>query len=133
LVYTAPTEAAALDRLVEFTDAWGGQYPAIIKLWENAWAEFIPFLAFDAEIRSVIYTTSYLGWVRGFVVEGWVGAAPGAWRRARFRIRRAGDDAGDRWSRGSAGGGTAASDRAERAGLAVQRLWNGIPRVVIVP
>jgi transposase-like protein len=58
LVYTAPTEAAALDRFVEFTDAWGGRYPAIIKLWENAWAEFIPFLAFDAEIRSVIYTTN---------------------------------------------------------------------------
>jgi transposase-like protein len=32
LVYTAPTEAAALDRFVEFTDAWGGRYPAIIKL-----------------------------------------------------------------------------------------------------
>jgi transposase-like protein len=30
LVYTAPTEAAALDRFVEFTDAGGGQYPAII-------------------------------------------------------------------------------------------------------
>jgi putative transposase len=57
-VYTAPTEAAALDRFAEFSEVWEGRYPAIIKLWENAWAEFVPFLAFDSEIRSVIYTTN---------------------------------------------------------------------------
>jgi len=28
-----------------------------VKLWENAWAEFVPFLSFDNEIRTVIYTT----------------------------------------------------------------------------
>jgi putative transposase len=43
-VYTAPTEAAAKERFVEFTDKWGAQYPAIIRLWENAWSEFVPFL-----------------------------------------------------------------------------------------
>jgi transposase-like protein len=58
LVYTAPTEAAALDRFAEFSEVWEGRYPAIVKLWENAWAEFVPFLAFDPEIRSVIYTTN---------------------------------------------------------------------------
>jgi putative transposase len=26
-------------------------------LWENAWAEFVPFLSFDQEVRQVIYTT----------------------------------------------------------------------------
>jgi putative transposase len=57
-VYTAPTEAAALERFVEFSEVWEARYPAIVKLWENAWAEFVPFLAFDAEIRSVIYTTN---------------------------------------------------------------------------
>ena len=57
-VYTAATEAAALERFVEFTDTWGGHYPAIVRLWENAWAEFVPFLAFDAEIRSLVYTTN---------------------------------------------------------------------------
>jgi transposase-like protein len=57
-VYTAQTEAAALDRFAEFSEVWEGRYPAIIKLWENAWAEFVPFLAFDPEIRSVIYTTN---------------------------------------------------------------------------
>jgi putative transposase len=57
-VYTAPTEAAAKERFAEFVDAWGGRYPAIIRLWDNAWAEFVPFLAFDAEIRKVVCSTN---------------------------------------------------------------------------
>ena len=56
-VYTAATEAAALERFCEFSEAWGQRYPAIVRLWENAWAEFVPFLSFDPEIRSVVYTT----------------------------------------------------------------------------
>lgn len=35
-VYTAPTEDAATERFLEFSDAWGGKYPAIVRLWENA-------------------------------------------------------------------------------------------------
>ncbi|MBS9376053.1 IS256 family transposase [Rhodococcus sp. B50] len=57
-VYTAPTEQAALDRFVEFSDKWEKRYPAIIRLWTNAWAEFVPFLQFDNAIRQVIYTTN---------------------------------------------------------------------------
>lgn len=57
-VYTAPTEEAALERLVEFTDAWSGKYPAIVQLWEAAWAEFVPFLRFDFEIRKIVCTTN---------------------------------------------------------------------------
>ncbi|WP_408610583.1 IS256 family transposase [Lentzea terrae] len=57
-VYTAPTEAAARERFAEFTDAWGARYPAIVRLWDNAWAEFVPFLAFDPEIRRVICSTN---------------------------------------------------------------------------
>jgi putative transposase len=57
-VYTAPTEAAATERFLEFAEAWGSKYPAIVKLWENAWAEFVPFLAFDPEIRRVICSTN---------------------------------------------------------------------------
>lgn len=57
-VYTAPTEDAALERFVEFTDAWGGKYPAIVRLWEAAWAEFVPFLQFDVEIRKIVCTTN---------------------------------------------------------------------------
>jgi putative transposase len=57
-VYTAPTEAAAMERFLEFAEAWGERYPAIIRLWENAWAEFVPFLSFDVEIRKIICTTN---------------------------------------------------------------------------
>lgn len=57
-VYTAPSADAALDRFAEFSDKWESKYPAIIRLWTDAWAEFVPFLAFDVEIRKVICTTN---------------------------------------------------------------------------
>jgi putative transposase len=57
-VYTAPSEQAALDRFAEFSDKWEARYPAIIRLWTNAWAEFVPFLQFDTEIRTIICTTN---------------------------------------------------------------------------
>jgi putative transposase len=57
-VYTAPTEQAARERFAELTEKWGETYPAIIRLWENAWAEFVPFLAYSPEIRKVIYSTN---------------------------------------------------------------------------
>ncbi|WP_433304450.1 IS256 family transposase [Actinoplanes sp. CA-030573] len=57
-VYTAATEAAAKARFGEFTEAWGDRYPAIVRLWENAWAEFVPFVAFDVEIRQIVCSTN---------------------------------------------------------------------------
>ncbi|WP_103511432.1 IS256 family transposase [Streptomyces sp. SM13] len=57
-VCTAPTEDAALERFMEFSEAWGKKYPAIVRLWENAWAEFVPFLQFDVEIRKIVSTTN---------------------------------------------------------------------------
>ena len=39
---------SALD---ELTEKWGQRYPAVIRLWDNAWDEFIPFLDYDVEIR----------------------------------------------------------------------------------
>jgi putative transposase len=57
-VYTAATETAALERLTEFAERWEARYPAIIRLWETAWAEFVPFLSFDPEIRTIIATTN---------------------------------------------------------------------------
>jgi hypothetical protein len=56
LVYTAPSESAALDAFTEFSEKWERKYPAIIRLWTNAWAEFVPFLQFDTEIRTIICT-----------------------------------------------------------------------------
>ena len=57
-VYTAASDAEALDRFAEFSGTWEKKYPAIIRLWENAWPEFTPFLQFDKEIRKVICTTN---------------------------------------------------------------------------
>jgi putative transposase len=57
-VYTAVSEAAALDAFAEFGGTWEAKYPAIVRLWENAWAEFVPFLGFDKEIRTLICTTN---------------------------------------------------------------------------
>ncbi|PVY23217.1 IS256 family transposase [Williamsia muralis] len=57
-VYTAPSESAARERFAEFTQTWGQQYPAIIKMWDNAWSEFVPFLDYDVEIRRVICSTN---------------------------------------------------------------------------
>lgn len=57
-VYTAPTEQAAKERLGEFHATWGEKYPAIVRLWDNAWTEFVPFLDYSPEIRRVIYSTN---------------------------------------------------------------------------
>lgn len=57
-VYTAPTEPAARDRFAEFTTVWGTKYPGIVRLWDSAWAEFVPFLAFEVEVRRVIFSTN---------------------------------------------------------------------------
>ena len=57
-VYTAPTETAARERFSEFKAEWGERYPGIVHMWENAWAEFVPFLAFDVEVRKIIFSTN---------------------------------------------------------------------------
>lgn len=57
-IYTAPSPTAARAALDELTEKWGSQYGAIIRLWENAWEEFIPFLDYDVEIRTVICSTN---------------------------------------------------------------------------
>jgi putative transposase len=57
-IYTAVNEAAARSAFEAMADKWGQRYPAIVRLWENAWAEFIPFLDYDLEIRRVLSTTN---------------------------------------------------------------------------
>jgi len=57
-VYTAPSERAALDAFAEFSSKWERKYPAIVRLWTNAWPEMVPFLAFDIEIRRIICSTN---------------------------------------------------------------------------
>ncbi|MFE3866438.1 IS256 family transposase, partial [Streptomyces goshikiensis] len=57
-VYTAVDETAALEALEQVREDWGRHYPGTISVFENAWAQFIPFLDFDQDIRRVIYTTN---------------------------------------------------------------------------
>ena len=57
-IYTAVNAGAARTALDELTDKWGKRYGAIVRLWESAWEEFIPFLDYDVEIRTVICSTN---------------------------------------------------------------------------
>lgn len=57
-IYTAVNATAARAALDELTERWGTKYGAIVRLWENSWEEFIPFLDYDIEIRRVICSTN---------------------------------------------------------------------------
>jgi putative transposase len=57
-IYTAPTVTAAEELFTEFAAQWRERYPAMVGMWERSWPEFVPFLAFPAEIRKLIYTTN---------------------------------------------------------------------------
>jgi putative transposase len=57
-IYTAVNADAARAALDELSEKWGNKYAAIIRLWNNAWEEFIPFLDYDVEIRTVLCSTN---------------------------------------------------------------------------
>lgn len=57
-IYTAPTQDAAKLALEDFRTDWKAKSPGAVAVWDRAWAEFVPFLAFPVEIRKIIYTTN---------------------------------------------------------------------------
>ena len=57
-IYTAVDADAALAALEAFEEKWGGQLPVIGQAWRNSWEYITPFLAFEPEVRRVIYTTN---------------------------------------------------------------------------
>jgi putative transposase len=57
-VYTAVNADAARASFDELAAKWGDRYPAVVRLWNNAWEEFIPFLDYDLEIRRVLCSTN---------------------------------------------------------------------------
>ncbi|WP_429728364.1 IS256 family transposase [Amycolatopsis thermalba] len=57
-MYEAPNATAAEVALQELDDKWSAQYPALVRLWRNAWTEFVPFLDYDVEIRKMICSTN---------------------------------------------------------------------------
>jgi putative transposase len=59
-IYTAATVEAAQLALEAFRQSWGTRAPGAVAAWDRAWQEFTPFLAFDPEIRKIIYTTNMI-------------------------------------------------------------------------
>ena len=58
-VYRAVDAQAAQAALQAFEDGpWGPRFAAITALWRRHWAHVIPFFAYPAEVRKMIYTTN---------------------------------------------------------------------------
>jgi putative transposase len=57
-VYTSATVAEAESALEAFAETWDGSHPTIAQIWRRNWERVIPFFAFPADIRKVIYTTN---------------------------------------------------------------------------
>jgi putative transposase len=44
--------------LEEFREKWGKKYPAILRSWDENWAELTTFFEYPEQIRHLIYTTN---------------------------------------------------------------------------
>ena len=52
-------EASAAAALEEFAGSeLGEKYPRSVKVWQDAWERFVPFLQFPPAARKVIYATN---------------------------------------------------------------------------
>jgi len=57
-IYNAVNATAARSAFDELSEKWGQRYPAVVRLWDNAWSEFIPFLDYTTwRLRRVICST----------------------------------------------------------------------------
>ena len=58
-IYRAVDATAGEAALSAFEEGpWGRKYPAIGQSWRRAWGEVVPFYAFPAEVRRILYTTN---------------------------------------------------------------------------
>ena len=57
-IYQASTAEVAEMNLTEFEAKWDKTHPSIGQSWRRNWERIIPFFAYPAEIRKVIYTTN---------------------------------------------------------------------------
>lgn len=63
-VYTAVNAEAAQEALLEFADSQlGKRYKACVATWENAWEDFVPFMAFPPALRKIIYPLDGIGYL----------------------------------------------------------------------
>ena len=60
LIYTSINEEMAMERLIEFKEKWGKDYPSAVKSWEENWGILATFFAYPPEIRKIIYTTNII-------------------------------------------------------------------------
>lgn len=56
--YTATDREAAEAELERFAERWDARYPMISAAWMEHWERIVPFLAFPADVRRVVYTTN---------------------------------------------------------------------------
>ena len=57
-IYRAATREEAELHLAAFAERWDSQFPTISKSWRSNWERIVPFFAYPADIRRVIYTTN---------------------------------------------------------------------------
>jgi putative transposase len=57
-IYTAINPDQAMLALEAFEAKWGEMLPIVPRMWREAWQHVIPFMAFEPEVRRVIYTTN---------------------------------------------------------------------------
>lgn len=49
-----------MERLIEFKEKWGKEYPSAVRSWEENWDILATFFAYPQEIRRIIYTTNII-------------------------------------------------------------------------
>jgi putative transposase len=57
-IYRAANRTDAEQQLEVFASKWDSKYRSISQLWRRHWEQIVPFFAFPADIRKVIYTTN---------------------------------------------------------------------------
>jgi putative transposase len=57
-IYTAQDRDQAERELERFAEQWDANYPMISHSWIENWERIVPFLAFPADVRRIVYTTN---------------------------------------------------------------------------
>ena len=57
-IYGAVNLENAEYALEEFREKWEKRYPAILRSWDDNWAELTTFFEYPDQIRHLIYTTN---------------------------------------------------------------------------
>jgi putative transposase len=58
VIYHSATAELAELHLTAFAQKWDESHPTISQSWRRNWERIVPFFAYPAEIRKVIYTTN---------------------------------------------------------------------------